>query len=248
MSVSTSGTQAILTSENLGWNGAMQQLPAAPAGTKAMVFTFRAWFDTIASNDEFTTPGWEPTWLLGFCFNDTWPTRAARNNFWGYSEDTNSGSIVANNHQSGSPPALAWYRNPSGTLAGWYNGRASSTTLATSATNIGLAPNPTAGATRTDVWIAKVEEPSAAGMRFSRGYNLESLAPAAFPETRIRPATVWTNTNIGFPDPDPGSNWRPGGGIAFPRWLMLRFPSPTIGRKMHMEHFTVEYFDYAVEQ
>jgi hypothetical protein len=61
-----------------GWGRFYRTLPTVPAGTKRALIAFRAYFDTFAADDTYTSKGWNPTNYLGLGFTtDDWEMDAA---------------------------------------------------------------------------------------------------------------------------------------------------------------------------
>jgi hypothetical protein len=232
--------RVVLTGDNLGWSGARRELVAPVSGFDGMRVAFRAWWDSFTGTlQDNTSPGWDPVACFGLGFTNVFPANAGADGFFGIRGGTGAGALVANffsaNIFGTGKPGDFLYSN---TVFNIYN----SNTALTGGTNAMqyLPANPTVGEEFTGVWVIK-RGLSADNIVVSLGWNMESLARANMAQAFTSPATTWTILNSSVTD---GTHWRASGDMNFPQWFLLKNPSPTIGRKLVLDHVVIEYFKY----
>lgn len=72
----------------------------------------------------------------------------------------------------------------------------------------------------------------------SIGYNLESLSGRDMFNAASSENTVWVQENVTFTETD---NWRAGGGITFPRWVMFAFAGGNPTDTLYIDEFGVKF-------
>jgi hypothetical protein len=230
-----------LVGDGAGWNGARRKI-LIPAGVwDSMTVTWRAWWDTYTTNNQdMTTPGWDTIACLGLGFTSEFPTflGSGWDGFFGIRGLTgstgNMGSIYDGSaFGSGNPGAWIWgssvdfrLRNSATDISGTNNARRM------------IPANPTLGPTFTGVWVVRRDGNTSNGIRVSLGYNLAGVPRADFSQVASSPATVWTLQHSLVTD---GTWWRAGGGMHCPGWFLVKNPSPTVGRKLVLDHVEFQF-------
>jgi hypothetical protein len=231
--------RVVLTGDNLGWSGARRELVAPVSGYDGMRVAFRAWWDSFtASVQDNTSPGWDPVACLGLGFTNVFPANAGADGFFGIRGGTGSGMsvenvFIADNFGTGKPGDFLY----SNLARAVFN---SGSTLNNSLPGHLLPANPTVGEEFTGVWVVK-RGLSADNIVVSLGWNMESLARANMANAFTSLATTWDVLNTSVTD---GTHWRASGDMNFPQWFLLKNPSPTIGRKLVLDHVVIEYFKF----
>jgi hypothetical protein len=237
MAATTSGEQLILTGDNLGWSGGTRQILRPSGNWDGMAVAFRAWWDTYTTTlQDNTSPGWDPVACFGLGFGNTFPANAGADGFFGIRGYTGSGMLVANYLEANifgtGKPGTFLYSN---TNFAFYN---SNVALATNTLSKFLPANPTVGEEFVGVWIIK-RGLSSNNIIVSLGWNMESLSQANMHQAFDSSATAWPMLNSSFTD---GTHWRADGNMNFPEWFILKNTSPTVGRKLVLDHAVFRFF------
>ena len=243
MSVSLDGQKIIMEANGAGYNQYRFPLPSAPSAADVMVFVFRYFYDEFDDTELGQDAGWDSSDCFGLSFDGVIPDDALQDNFFGW-VDTDAGQnffflashVNFNGHAvvvgAGSRDIL----DADGTNRGSILNNA-----AIFMPGFGTPPNPTIGALYTGIWVFKRDTGSTDKILLTTGGNFESLANLA--DARLDANTVFGETDT-LLTVGGGGNWRNGGGINFPTWVVSKFTSALSGRKFVLDSYKAEYYSY----
>lgn len=247
MSATISDSKLIFSASEVGFSTAKRALPAAPAGTDAMVVYFRAWAENYAAGiDGYdTAQGWDNVDCLGLSFNGTFPQRdaatalAGKTGFCGIAQVTTGAThqlrYVASPGSSWPDPVVEFASGQ--LLAGAATAPNAAMTGAT-AQQCRLPAGALAGAKFTGVWVFKKAPSQSLSCSFGR--NFEGLATAEVGLALTSSATIWDAQNQITAEP---SNWRTAEGtMLFPGYFLAKFTSPRAGCRLALDHLKVEFW------
>lgn len=243
MSASITNNQIVLEATGAGFQQGRIPLPIAPEGSDMMAFFFRYHYDTYVADEGPTDYGWDAADCFGLSFDGVVPTEAIKSNFFGWIND-NASSIF--NFEA----AWAEFNGEDAVNgAGDHNLYDGEGNILGDAVNqasrfsegIAKPANPTVGAKYTGVWIIKKDDADLANINISIGGNFESLADLA--DARTSAATIFGDLNNPIVVGTSG-NWRSGGGMTFPSWVIINYTSGVNGRKFILDSYKAEYYQF----
>ena len=242
MSVSLDGQKIIMEANGAGYNQYRFPLPGAPSAADVMVFVFRYFYDAFAANED-ADAGWDGSDCFGLSFDGVIPNDALQDNFFGW-VDTDAGQnfifSAADANFNGKDVVIGDSSHDildaDGTKLGDIG-----TSPARFMPGFGKPANPTVGAIYTGIWVFKRDTGSIDKILLTTGGNFESLANLA--DARLDANTVFGETDT-LLTVGSGGNWRNGGGINFPTWVVSKFTSAISGKKFVLDSYKAEYYSY----
>jgi len=242
MTVSASGSDITMEANGAGYNQYRFPLPEAPADADMMVFAFRYWYDTFAASED-ANAGWDGSDCFGLSFDGVMPDDTAQANFFGW-VDTDAGQNLiysaANANFNNADVVLGDTSHD--VLDGEGNNLgAINSDQARFLGGFGKPANPTVGATYTGLWIVKRDAGSADKIMLTQGANFQSLANLSLARTDSNTVFGETDTLLTVGN---GGNWRSGGGINFPTWVVSKFTSASVGKKFVLDSYHTQYYKY----
>ena len=243
MSAGITNNQIILEATGVGYQEARVPLPISPPTADMVAFYFRCFYDLYAADEGPTDYGWDAADCFGLSFDGVTPTEANKENFFGWIN--RNGSTVFNFE-------AAWAEfNGENAVNGngdhnVFDGEGNDlgdpvNNPARFSEGMARPANPTVGAKYTGVWLIKKDDSDLTKINISIGANFASLANIE--DARTDSNTIWGDLNVPIVVGDTG-NWRDGGGINFPEWLIIKYTSGVNGRKFILDEYKLEYFEY----
>jgi len=245
MTASIIANQLVLEATGAGYQTGRVPLPIAPPTADMIAFFFRGFYDTYAADEGPTDFGWDAADCFGLSFDGVIPTEAIKANFFGWIND--NGSSVFNYE-------AAWAEfNGQDAVNGAgdhnvYDGEGNVlgdpvNDPARFSEGMARPANPTVGATYTGVWLIKKDEADPTRINISIGGNFESLVNIE--DARTSPNTIWGDLNVPIVVGAAG-NWRAGGIMNFPSWIIMKYTSDINGRKYILDEYKAEYYQFCV--
>jgi len=234
--------QIVMESNGAGYNTYRFPIPNMPDDADMLVLSFRYWYDTYTSS-ESGNAGWDGSDCFGLSFSGVIPDDSSQDDFFGW-VDTNVGqNFIYSPTNSNFNNQDVIIGNNSHSIM---NGEGSS--LGTIGSDehrfmpaFGKPANPTVGKTYTGVLVFKRDAGSLDKILISTGGNFGSLTDLS--DARLDSSTVYgeedTILTVGA-----SGNWRNGGGINFPTWLMAKFTSSINGKKFVLDSYHVQFYNY----
>ena len=232
-----------LEATGAGFQTARIPLPKAPVGSDMLAFFFRVFYDTYAADEGPTDYGWDAADCFGLSFDGVIPTEAIKSNFFGWIND--NASTVFNYEAAWAGFNFQAAVNGAGDH-NVYDGEGNILGDPVNDTlrfpqGMARPANPTVGATYTGVWIIKKDDNDLTKINISIGGNFESLADLAAARTAAN--TIFGDLNNPITVGNSG-NWRTGGGMNFPSWIIMKYTSGVNGRKFILDSYKAEYYQF----
>lgn len=244
-----SDTSILLQPDNIGYQAFRVPLAAVPAGAVTMVFYYRGYVD-IAENiaEDGASYGWNNNAFFGLSFSGNvsantggvvgWSSLGngilrtpLRGSSWAFY--ANSGHASATPFQFGDDSRNFFYGHPS-TAQRILPGNGAYCFPTTHV--IGAAG---AGKFLGIIKISR-QDNSTQGIVLSYGVNWENRAAGDFTGALSAPATNWIFSNQAVSET---TNFRPGGAMNFPGWIVGKWPSGVLGRTLTITALRVEYYN-----
>lgn len=243
-----SDTSILLQPDNIGYQAFRIPLAAAPAGAVTMVFYYKAYVNGIGQNvaEDGGSYGWNNDAFFGLSFSGN--VAANTGGIVGWSNTTattilrtqgrTTGTIYANSGLNATPlffgdnSLFFSFGSQAGTGVNLQNGAYCFPTT----DPIGAVE---AGKFLGIVKISR-QDNNANNIVLSYGVNWENRALADFPGALSAAATNWIFSNQAVAET---TNFRPGGAMNFPRWIVGKWPSGVIGCTLTITALRVEYYN-----
>lgn len=242
-------TSILLQPDNIGYQAFRIPLAAAPAGAVTMAFYYKAYVDGVTQNlvEDGSSYSWNNDFFFGLSFSGN--VSANTGGIVGWSNSTTNtflrtqgrttGGIYANSGLNATP---VFFGDDS---RNFFYGHPQVVT--------GIQPNngafcfPTTepvGAAEAGKFlgILKIsrQDNSTQNIVLSYGVNWENRAPGDFSGALSAPETSWIFSNQAVAET---TNFRPGGAMNFPGWIVGKWPSGVIGRTLTLTALRVEYYN-----
>jgi len=246
-----------LVGDNLGYQAARVQLPSPPTDADTMIFYYKAYVDKIPADifSESSPNGWDKAAFFGMSFDNTIST--TNNQLVGYSNISNPNTCA---YASFRGKYAEW--NPNDTTAAFgFDGNWRFRYGNTNSNNYIAGPFsygavcPCAGTNSEDLQTAKKylhiirinkDVNNAQNISLSLGFNWENLSVDDFGTALTSISSVWAFKDYSISETTSfRTNWNNlslSGTINFPSWIVAKFPSPTIGRKLVVTDIKIEYY------
>jgi len=246
-----SDTSILLQPDNIGYQAFRIPLAAAPAGAVTMVFYYKAYVDGVGQNvhEDGGSYGWNNDAFFGLSFSGN--VAANTGGIVGWSNTTGNtilrtqgrttGTIYAHFANSGLNATPLYFGDDNRFFA--YGSQIGTGVLPTNGGFCFPTTDPI-GAEEAGKFLGIVkisrQDNNTQNIVLSYGVNWENRALADFPGALSAAATNWIFSNQALAET---VNFRPGGAMNFPGWIVGKWPSGVIGRTLTITALRVEYYN-----
>lgn len=243
-------TSIVLQPDNVGYQAFRIPLEPQPAGAVTMVFYFKGYVNGLDSNqtEDGANYGWNNDSFFGLSFNGN--VAANTGGIVGWTNSTSNRVLGAAGRSSSHPLFAGQYGSATpfyfgDTISFFYYGHPTLTTSANLSNAAYCFPT-------TDViGVAEAEkflgifrisrhDTNAQNIVLSFGANWENRSMEDFSGALSAAATRWVFSNHTVAET---TNFRPGGAMSFPGWIVGKWPSGVIGRTLTLSALRVEYYN-----